>query len=126
MRILLDSHVALWWLGDNAEMGPKCRELIAHADEAFISVVTPWELGIKRALGKLTMPDGLADELESQGFVSLPITSAHAELAPALPPHHRDPFDRMLVAQAQLETLVLVTADKSVADYGVELFEARS
>ncbi len=60
-------------------MGPQCRELISHADEAFISAVTPWELGIKRALGKLTMPDGLVDELESEGFVPLPIAAAHAE-----------------------------------------------
>ena len=126
MRILLDSHVALWWLDDSAAMGPRCRELITHADEAFISAVTPWELGIKRALGKLTMPEGLVDELESQGFVSLSITAAHAELAPALPPHHRDPFDRMLVAQAQLEALMLVTADDVLAGYEVERVDARS
>jgi PIN domain nuclease of toxin-antitoxin system len=107
-------------------MGPQCRELISHADEAFISAVTPWELGIKRALGKLTMPEGLVDELESEGFVSLSITAAHAALAPVLPPHHRDPFDRMLVAQAHLETLVLVTADKAFAGYDVERFDARS
>lgn len=126
MRILLDSHVALWWLDDNAAMGPRCRELITQADEAFFSVVTPWELGIKVALGKLTMPDGLVDELESQGFVPLSITAAHAELAPALPPHHSDPFDRMLVAQAQLETLVLLTADKALAAYDVDQLDARS
>ena len=126
MRILLDSHVALWWLDDSAAMGSQCRELISHADEAFISAVTPWELGMKRALGKLTMPEGLVDELESEGFVSLSITAAHAERAPALPPHHRDPFDRMLVAQAQLETLVLVTADETLAGYDVERFDARS
>ena len=126
MRILLDSHVVLWWFDDNAAMGPRCRELIRNADEAFISAVTPWELGIKRALGKLTMPEGLVDELGSEGFVPLSITAAHAELAPALPPHHRDPFDRMLVAQAQLETLVLVTADKALAGYEVERFDAGS
>lgn len=126
MRILLDSHVVLWWLDDSAAMGPRCRELIRNSDEAFISAVTPWELGIKRALGKLTMPDGLVDELESEGFVLLSITAAHAALAPALPPHHRDPFDRMLVAQAQLETLVLVTADKALAGYDIERFDARS
>lgn len=107
-------------------MGPRCRELITDADEAFVSAATPWELGIKRALGKLKMPEGLVDELESEGFVSLSITATHAELAPALPPHHRDPFDRMLVAQAQLETLVLVTADKALASYDVELFDAQS
>ena len=126
MRILLDSHVVLWWLDDSAEMGPRCRELIRHADEAFVSAVTPWELGIKRALGKLTMPEGLVDEFESAGFVSLSIAAAHAEVAPVLPSHHRDPFDRMLVAQAQLETLVLVTADRAFAGYEVEQFDART
>ncbi len=72
------------------------------------------------------MPDGLVDQFEPEGFVSLSITAAQAELAPALPPHQRDPFDRMLVAQAQLETLVLVTADKTLAGYDVERFDARS
>ena len=126
MRILLDSHVVLWWLDDNSSLGPRSRELIDHADGAFVSAVTPWELGIKRALGKLSMPDGLTGELEAEGFVSLPITAAHAELAPSLPAHHRDPFDRMLVAQAQLETLVLVTADQLLDSYDVERFDARS
>ena len=126
MRILLDSHVVLWWLDDNSSLGPRCRELIESADGAFVSAVTPWELGIKRALGKLAMPEGLTDELEAEGFVSLPITAAHAELAPTLPAHHRDPFDRMLVAQAQLETLVLVTADQLLDSYDIERFDARS
>jgi PIN domain nuclease of toxin-antitoxin system len=126
VRILLDSHAVLWWLEDNNSLGSQCRELIEHADEAFVSAVTPWELGIKRSLGKLSMPEGLVDVLESDGFKSLSITAAHAELAPALPPIHRDPFDRMLVAQAQLETLVLVTADKALASYDVEQFDARS
>lgn len=126
MRILLDSHVVLWWLDDNDSLGSRCRDLIQQADEAFVSAVTPWELGIKQALGKLSMPDGLSDVLTSEGFMSLPITAAHAELAPSLPPLHRDPFDRMLVAQAQLETLTLVTADKALANYDIEPFDARS
>lgn len=124
MRLLLDSHVVLWWLEDNNSLGSECRTLIERADEAFVSVVTPWELGIKRSLGKLSMPDGLVEVLSSDGFQSLSITAAHAELAPALPAHHRDPFDRMLVAQAQLETLVLVTADDVLAKYDVEQFDA--
>jgi PIN domain nuclease of toxin-antitoxin system len=126
VRILLDSHVVLWWLEDNQSLGPRCRELIANADEAYVSAVTPWQLGIKRSLGKLTMPEGLSDTLESEGFKSLSIAAAHAELAPSLPPLHRDPFDRMLVAQAQLETLVLVTADDTLAGYDVEGFDART
>ncbi len=126
MRILLDSHIVLWWLDDNSLLGPRCRDLIEHADEAFVSAVTPWELGIKRSLGKLSMPEGLSEVLEADGFNSLPITATHAELAPLLPPIHGDPFDRMLVAQAQLETLVLVTADKALARYDVEQFDGRA
>jgi len=125
VRILLDSHVALWWLDGNDWLGSKCRQLIEHADEAYFSVVTPWELGIKRALGKLTMPDGLVDALQSGGFVPLAISADHAEHAPALPTHHRDPFDRMLIAQAQLEALALVTADQKLASYEVEIVDAR-
>lgn len=125
MRILLDSHVVLWWLEDNSSLGAECRQLITQADVVFVSSVTPWELGIKRALGKLAMPDGLVDVLESAGFASLAIAAEHAQLAPTLPPLHRDPFDRMLVAQAQLESLVLVTADSALLGYEVEQFDAR-
>ncbi|WP_419928814.1 type II toxin-antitoxin system VapC family toxin [Candidatus Poriferisocius sp.] len=126
MRILLDSHVALWWLDDHVSLGVECRRQIEQADEAFFSVVTPWELGIKRALGKLTMPDGLVNALNSGGFIPLYISVEHAEHAPTLPNHHRDPFDRMLVAQAQLETLALATADEIFEAYDVELIDARS
>lgn len=125
MRILIDSHVALWWLEGNESIGPECRQLIERADEVYFSVVTPWELGIKRALGKLTMPDGLVAALESGGFSALAISAEHAEKAPALPAHHRDPFDRMLIAQAQLESLVLVTADHALDPYDVDSIDAR-
>ena len=125
MRILLDSHVALWWLENNSSLGHQCRERIEHAHEAFFSAVTPWELGIKRAIGKLTMPDGLSEALASNGFLPLPISVEHAEHAPALPSHHRDPFDRMLIAQAQLEALALVSADSSLQRYDIEFVDAR-
>lgn len=125
MRLLIDSHVALWWLGDNESLGMVARAQLTEADEVYFSVVTPWELGIKRALGKLEYPDGLVEALIAAGFVALPIGPAHAELAPRLPAHHRDPFDRMLVAQAQRESLVLVTADRSIEPYDVELLDAR-
>lgn len=126
MRILVDSHVAIWWLHDDPALGPGCRDAIARADEVFFSAVTPWELGIKRALGKLQMPDGLAGTLERGGFTPLAISIAHAERAPALPAHHRDPFARMLIAQSQLEALSLATADPSFAPYEVELIDART
>lgn len=125
MRLLLDSHVALWWLEANAALGARCRALIGQADEAYVSAVTPWELGVKRSLGKLDMPDGLAHALELGGFLPLSISTGHAERAPTLPLHHRDPFDRMLVAQAQMEALTFVTADEAFAAYDLELLDAR-
>lgn len=125
MRLLIDSHVALWWLEDSSSLGARCRDTIERADEAFFSAVTPWELGIKRALGKLDMPDGLAQALTSSGFAALAISVGHAEVAPTLPLHHRDPFDRMLIAQAQLESLTLVSADSSFEPYDVEVLDAR-
>lgn len=125
MRALLDSHVALWWLADDEAIGPSCRAGIHDADVVFFSAVTPWELGINKALGKLEFPDGLVEALVAAGFVELPVSAAHAERAPALPSHHRDPFDRMLVAQAQMESLVLVTADDTLQAYGPEILDAR-
>lgn len=86
--------------------------------------MTLWELWIKRAIGKIGFPDGLVSELVSAGFLDLPITAAHAERAPNVPPHRRDPFDRMLVAQAQLEALVLVIADRTIRRYDVEIIDA--
>lgn len=126
MRLLLDSHVVLWWLEDNAALGVECRRTIEDAADVFVSAVTPWELGIKRALGKLSMPDGLIDAVEAGGFELVSISAEHAEIAAALPLHHRDPFDRMLVAQAQLESLVLVTADSPLSAYEVDVLDARS
>ncbi len=126
MRLLVDSHVALWWLADADELGRRARAAIHEADEVMFSAVTPWELGIKRALGKLRMPDGLPQALVASGFVPLDITVDHAASAPTLPMHHRDPFDRMLIAQATLERLTVVTADDSFAAYGVPVVDARA
>lgn len=126
MRLLLDSHVALWWLAADLTIGDECRRRVDTAAEVLVSVITPWELGVKRALGKVDYPDGLVDALRASGFDLLPVTAEHAELAPTLPPHHRDPFDRMLVAQAQLESLVLVSADDSLAPYAVERLDPRT
>jgi PIN domain nuclease of toxin-antitoxin system len=126
VRLLLDSHTVLWWFADDAALGPLCRGYVEAADEVYISAVTPWELGIKRTLGKVRYPEHLFDELPAGGFVGLPISLAHAELAPDLPRHHRDPFDRMLVAQAQLESLALVSADRDLLPYDVEIIDARA
>jgi PIN domain nuclease of toxin-antitoxin system len=125
VRLLLDSHVALWWLLD-IELGATCKEAISSADDVFFSPVTPWELGIKRSLGKLELPDDFVDELRRSGFTELQIVSAHATSATALPPHHRDPFDRILIAQAIDEGLQLVTADSDISLYEVATFDAHS
>lgn len=116
--------MALWWLDAHPSLGPACRRFIERADQVFFSAVTPWELGIKKALGKVSFPDGLTDRLEAEGFEALSISARHAEHAAALPPHHRDPFDRMLIAQAQLESLALVTADRVLRPYDVNVIEA--
>jgi len=126
MRLLVDSHVALWWLDGNDALGPTCRSGLESADEVFFSAVTPWELGIKRSLGKLSFPDGLVEVLQESGFAGLPISVDHAVRAADLPPHHRDPFDRMLVAQARAEALTLVTADRTLEPYEVPLLDARA
>ena len=121
-RLLLDTHVLLWWLGDDPRLGAGCRALMADPrNTVYVSAATVWEVGIKRALDKLDAPEGLADVVNEEGFEALLIGLAHGEYAAALPPLHRDPFDRMLVAQAQLEGLQLVSADTQLAAYGVSL-----
>lgn len=124
MRLLVDSHVAMWWLDDSPSLGPHAREAIVAADEVFCSVVTPWELGIKRSLGKIDVPDELVGELEASGMTMLPVDADHAEIAPTLPLHHRDPFDRMLIAQSLSEALTLVTADRAFGAYDLRLLSA--
>lgn len=124
--MLLDSHVALWWLGDEVWLGNHARSSISTADQVFVSVVTPWELGIKGATGKLVLPGDLVPQLLAAGFEMLPISAEHAVSAPALPLHHTDPFDRMLIAQAKNEALTVVTADGQFKLYDVGLIEART
>ncbi len=125
MNLLLDSHVVLWWLGDHPLLGTSAADSIRSADLVYVSVVTPWELGIKRAAGKLEVTVELVAELKSVGFTMLPVSAEHAERAPIQPLHHRDPFDRMLVAQAQIDSLTLVTANDVLGKYDCELLDAR-
>lgn len=120
MRLLLDTHTFLWWLSDWEQISESARAAIADPNnEVLVSAVTGWEIGIKKARGRLVAPDNLAAVVEEKRFEHLSLTFAHAERAAALPPHHRDPFDRMLIAQAQAEGLVLVTRDSRLADYEV-------
>ena len=126
MRLLLDSHTLLWWWEDDRpRLGPQAQALIADAaNEVFVSAATIWELAIKRATGKLQTPADLEAAVRLSGFIELPVTFRHAERAGRLPLLHRDPFDRMLVAQAQAESLTLITGDASIARYAVPTLSA--
>lgn len=120
MRLLLDTHVLLWWLAGSRELLPGTRDLIANeGTDVWVSAATAWEIAIKKSLGKLRAPADLIDQLARNRFDALPILVADALEAGALPPHHDDPFDRMLVAQARLSGLTLVTRDPRIAAYDV-------
>lgn len=120
MRLLLDSHVLLWSLMDVSRLGTLAREAITSPEnEVLVSAVSLWELALKREKGKLTAPDDLTTIVEQKGFTPLPLSLFHAEQAAALPMHHKDPIDRMLIAQAQAEGLVLVTGDAHILQYPI-------
>jgi PIN domain nuclease of toxin-antitoxin system len=122
MRLLVDTHAALWLLGEDRRLSPRADELLADAaNEIFLSAAVVWEVAIKRSLGKLDAPDGFARQLLDGGAVPLPISIDHARAVGSLPWHHRDPFDRLLVAQATLEGAALVTNDERLSPYGVEV-----
>lgn len=124
MRLLIDTHVFIWMTVDPARVREGARHaLAAPANTVFVSAASIWEIAIKRALGRLAFPlEALEGILARTGFDPLPITPAHGIAAGNLPRHHADPFDRMLVAQAQLEDLVLVSEDRAFPPYGVRLF----
>lgn len=125
MRLLLDTSTLLWWLDGDAKLGPSVRAAIADPDnEVFVSSASAWEISVKRASGKLDAPFDIATALERNHFIELPIEVTHAVAAGQLPPHHNDPFDRMLVAQAKRENLTLVTSDAQITNYEVDLLEA--
>ncbi len=120
MTLLLDTHVLLWWLADDPRLTRAARDLVADpAHRLMVSAASAWEIAIKSARGKLRIASGWDRALLEQGFEELPIRFAHAREAGALPHLHRDPFDRMLVAQARVEGLCLVTFDPAVRSYPV-------
>jgi len=120
-RLLLDTHVFLWWRGEPARLSSQVRSSIASADIVFVSAASAWEAAIKISLGRLELPDTVEAGVLASGFEKLLITFSHAEHVTSLPLHHRDPFDRMLVAQAQAEGLTLVTHDRLLEPYDVEI-----
>ncbi len=119
-ELLLDTHVLLWWRGDYRRISAHAREAITDPGHVlFFSAASMWEMAIKHAAGKLKMPRDILDTFEQRGFTELQMSSRHGLIAGALPPHHGDPFDRMLVAQTQCEKLTLVTNDARIAAYDV-------
>lgn len=119
MRILLDTHLLLWWLMDDPALSAEARALVSERENVvFISAVTMWEIWLKQSLGKLRLPADFEAKMTDEAFENLPLTYQHTRQLASLPWHHRDPFDRMLVAQARYENLVLLTADQVVSTYG--------
>jgi PIN domain nuclease of toxin-antitoxin system len=124
MNLLLDTHVLIWSLENNTALSGNARDAIIDGNNmAFVSAASVWEISIKKAMGKLKVPDNLHEEIELHRFTPLNINIEHANLAGKLPAIHKDPFDRMLIAQAMIEKLTLVTGDKLIAQYDVNLLK---
>ena len=119
MKLLLDTHVVLWWRLDSTRLRRAVRQQIATAEIVWVSAASGWEIAIKQSLGKLTLADSFRWMVEDSDFDELPVTLRHAEQVAALPAHHADPFDRMLVAQAAVEGATIVTHDPQFDRYGV-------
>lgn len=125
-RLLLDTQVLLWWLADDPSLGQKAKEAVIDShNEIYVSAATTWEISIKKAVGKLNAPDDMDTIVEEENFTKLPITLYHGQIAGMLPSHHKDPFDKMLIAQAQAEGLTIVTSDGVFLKYGVRIMDAR-
>lgn len=124
MKYLLDTHVFLWWVLDEPQISPTCRRIISDgANTIYFSAASAWEIAIKAQIGKLHLPNApeiyVPDRLARNGMTALPITMDHALYTSTLPLHHRDPFDRVLVAQSRLEELPILTADSLIVQYEV-------
>lgn len=125
MNLLLDTHTLIWVFDSNPTLSQEAREAVADGqNEVFVSAVTAWEIAIKRALKKLELKGDYQRGLKLYRFIPLAISTEHALAVEHLPAHHADPFDRLLIAQAQLENLTLVTRDERFRDYGVTLIRA--
>ena len=125
MNLLLDTHVLLWWLDDNPALSNSCRSKIADGNNlVFVSAAVIWEIRIKQALGKLKIPSAFREILDQQSFNWLSITVEHAHALEGLPAYHRDPFDRILVAQARVEGFTVVTHDSVFRRYKIPVMLA--
>lgn len=120
-RLLLDTHTLLWWLSDDAALSTRARiEISDPTNEPLVSTATIWEIAIKCSLGKITAPEDLLDRIAEEDFGWLPVNAAHAWRVGTLPFHHRDPFDRILIAQAAVEGIPIITKDTRFGAYDIE------
>jgi PIN domain nuclease of toxin-antitoxin system len=120
MKVLLDTQALLWWLSDSPHLGREARSVIADGGTTvYVSAVSAWEMEIKSALGRLRTPDNLEVTLAKERFLELPVRIVHTTALRDLPSLHRDPFDRLLIAQARVEHLILVTSDSVFERYGL-------
>jgi PIN domain nuclease of toxin-antitoxin system len=123
VKLLLDTHILLWWLNNDSLLSESFRKLIRDPENTiFISAVTLWEIWLKQSFGKLKLPLNFKELLDLEEFQNLPLTARQAAAVATLPWHHRDPFDRMLVAQAQVERLTLLSVDEDLPAYGSFVF----
>jgi PIN domain nuclease of toxin-antitoxin system len=120
VNLLLDTHVVLWWQRDDRRLARAARRAIERADVVWVSAVSGWEVAIKTALGRLSLDEPFSVLIHADDFTELPVTLAHSARLAALPPHHPDPFDRMIVAQALVERATLVSHDRALEPYGVD------
>jgi len=121
VNCIIDTHVLLWWLADDPLLPDSFREIIGNTDNiCFISSASIWEISIKSSIGKLEIPGKYLDILRDQGFHDLPVYWEHADKAGTLPFHHRDPFDRLIISQAIIEELTILTTDKMIPHYKVK------
>jgi PIN domain nuclease of toxin-antitoxin system len=123
VNLLLDTHVLIWW-DEGRRLAAEARRAIADADSVYVSAASAWEVAIKTGLGRLRPIRTVEQAVDESGFLELPVTFRHAERVGKLPPHHRDPFDRLLIAQADVEELILVTRDVVFARYEVGVIGA--
>ena len=123
MTLLLDTHIVLWFITADPALDDDLVDRLRHDPDVHLSPVSLWEITVKQSAGKLAGPPDLAERIRDLGFPELPVTHAHAMAAGRLPAHHRDPFDRMLVAQAIVEGMTLVSRDFSIALYDVPLLK---
>jgi PIN domain nuclease of toxin-antitoxin system len=121
VSLLLDTHVFLWWRENSRRIKPVVRERVAGADRVYVSAASAWEVTIKTGTGKLRIPGPFAEAVDDSGFERLLVDFRHAAAVAELPPHHGDPFDRMLIAQARVEGLTLVTHDRKFEPYPVHV-----